>query len=298
MARRSSASDGQGGVRRLRALTAPSLPKLPARPGRPAQPGIPATKVERDRLRDCADEYVASAGLTPPVGLEPLQEHARQVCTRAGVDQVHQNFAAVLVNNAAWRSTVAAVPFERRLLLLPKCIRVAERCRARLDEFGLLCGNCGQCAIHPLQTAAERLGYVVLVAEGSVVVTQLLESGQIEAVVGVSCLSVLEKCFPHMEARAVPGLAVPLLQDGCADTSADLDWVWEALHLYEPDSAQRLEMDALRREVQGWFVPKTIAWIMGVPQGPDRADRPGLAGPGGQALAALLNSLRASCPGL
>ena len=32
-----------------------------------------------------------------------------------------------------------------------------------------------------------------------------------QAVVGVSCLNVLEKSFPHMEAAAIPGVAIPLL---------------------------------------------------------------------------------------
>lgn len=266
MIRDSSARNERDGLEPQLETCALPMPELPQRPARPPQPEIPASKAERDRLRHFADEYVAEAGLTPPVGMDQLQEHGRQVCARAGIDLAHQDFAAILVNNAAWRDTVAAVPFERRLLLLPKCMRVAEHCRASLDEFGLLCGECGLCAIQHLQAEGERLGYVVLVAEGSVVVTQLLETGQIEAVVGVSCMSVLAKCFPHMEARGVPGLAIPLLQDGCADTSADLDWVWEALHWHQPGPARRLELDALRREVRGWFVPETVAQIMGPPE--------------------------------
>ena len=242
------------------------MPTLPMRSTRPPQAGIPASKAERDRLRRFADEHVAAAELTPPVGLEQLQQYAGEVRKRAGADPAHQDFVSILVNNAVWKNTLAAVPFERRLLLLPKCVRVTERCRAQLDEFGLLCGHCGLCAIHHLQAEAERLGYVVLVAEGSVVVTQLLETGQVEAVVGVSCMSVLEKCFPHMEARAVPGVAIPLLQDGCADTSFDLDWVWQALHLYQPACNPRLDLEALRREVQDWFTPQALAQVMGPPE--------------------------------
>src|SRR3989442_3711016 len=52
----------------------------------------------------------------------------------------------------------------------------------------------------------------------------LIQTGKIDAIVGVSCLSVLEKAFPFMEAAAIPGVAIPLLQDDCKDTTVDLDW--------------------------------------------------------------------------
>ena len=42
-------------------------------------------------------------------------------------------------------------------------------------------------------TEAERLGYAVLVAEGSALVMAMIQTGQIEAIVGVSCMPVLEK---------------------------------------------------------------------------------------------------------
>ena len=52
----------------------------------------------------------------------------------------------------------------------------------------------------------------VLIAEGSPVVMSLIQSGRIDAVVGVSCLETLESVYPYMEAGAVPGIAIPLLQ--------------------------------------------------------------------------------------
>ena len=60
-----------------------------------------------------------------------------------------------------------------------------------------------------LSARAEDLGYAVLIAEGSPIVMTLIETGQIEAVVGVSCLSTLEKVFPYMEAGAVPRSRYP-----------------------------------------------------------------------------------------
>src|ERR1700744_1993577 len=136
---------------------------------------------------------------------------------------------------------LATVPYERRLLLMPKCLRVEAHCPAPFDEFGLLCKKCGLCSIQDLQDEAERLGYAVLVAEGSALVMAIIETGKIEAIVGVSCLSVLEKAFPFMEAAAIPGIAIPLLQDDCIDTNVDIDWVWDYIHLTSDDQTRRLD---------------------------------------------------------
>jgi geranylgeranyl pyrophosphate synthase len=182
----------------------------------------------------------------------------------AGVGEKCQDYAAVLVNNAAWRETLARIPYARRLLLLPQCLRDRERCQADIDEFGLVCKHCGLCEIHRLQTAAERLGYVVLVAEGTVVVTSLIGTRKIEAIVGVSCLDGLERVFPYMEAGAIPAIAIPLLQNGCANTSVDLDWVWDAIHLTSDDKTRRLDLDALRARVDSWFTPEALNATLGV----------------------------------
>jgi len=236
---------------------------IPARPARPPQAEVPPTRADRERVRRAARAHVAAERLVPPLSLEELQAHARRVLERAGLDPRHEKFATVLVSNASWADTMAGIPPERRLLLLPQCLRDEEACRAELDEFGLVCGHCGRCPIHHLQAEAERLGYVVLVAEGTAVVTALIESGRIDAIVGVSCLSVLERVFPFMEAGAIPGIAIPLLQDGCANTSVDLDWVWEAIQLTSADATRRLDLDALRAEVAAWFTPQGLEQVLG-----------------------------------
>jgi geranylgeranyl diphosphate synthase type II len=144
---------------------------------------------------------------------------------------------------------------------------VESKCPAPFDEFGLLCKQCGLCTIQDLQAEAEKLGYAVLVAEGSAIVMSLIQTGKIEAIVGVSCLSVLERAFPYMEAAAVPGVAVPLLQDDCIDTTVDLDWVWDYIHLTSDDKTRRLDLGALRDEVDFWFTPPSLDLIMGTAAG-------------------------------
>lgn len=234
---------------------------------RPSQSNIPESREVRETLKRAIAHYVQTERLIPPLSLDELREHSLHVAAGAGVDAIYSDYLAILLNNEAWRDGVAKIPYERRLLLLPKCLRVEEHCPAPFDEFGLLCKECGLCSIEDLTVEAERLGYAVLVAEGSAIVTRMIEQGHIDAIVGVSCLNVLEKCFPHMEAAAIPGISIPLLQDDCVNTTIDLEWIWDAIHLSSDDRSYRLDLDALKEEVMTWFTTDALANIMGPADG-------------------------------
>jgi geranylgeranyl pyrophosphate synthase len=205
--------------------------------------------------------------LVPPLVVAELKRHADQVAAATGTNPAYRDYIGVLLNNEVWREQVAGIPYDRRLLLLPKCLRVEDRCPAPFDEFGLLCKQCGLCSIQDLQNEAERLGYAVLVAEGSALVMSLIQTGKIEAIVGVSCLSVLERAFPYMEAAAIPGIAIPLLQDDCKDTTVDLDWVWDVIHLSTDDRTRRMDLDGLRSAVENWFEPRFLSQVLGASGG-------------------------------
>jgi geranylgeranyl diphosphate synthase type II len=84
-----------------------------------------------------------------------------------------------------------------------------------------------------------------------------------------------------MEAAAIPGIAIPLLQDDCKDTAVDLDWVWNVVHLTSDDRTRRLDLDALRTEVDSWFAPASLERLMGPADGhADRVARQWLAADG------------------
>ncbi len=236
------------------------------RPAAPNRDQVPQAKAERRRLRAAVREYVETHRPVPPLTTGELDLHADRVLASSGADTKYRKWVAVLVSNTTWRDRVAAVPFDHRLLLLPKCLRDDDACEGTFDEFGLLCAECGRCPIMDLKNEAEALGYVVLIAEGTPPVISLLESGQIEAVVGVSCLSGLESVYPLMEAAAIPGVAVPLLYDGCVNTSVDLDWVREGIHLNSAGPAPRgLNVDTIRQQVRTWFATEALDDVPGPP---------------------------------
>jgi geranylgeranyl diphosphate synthase type II len=228
---------------------------------------IPQTLLQRARILQAVRNYVAEHNPVPPLPQDQLKEHADRLMKLLHCEPIYRDYVGVLLNNEMWREPLARVPFERRLLLLPKCLRVESKCPAPFDELGLLCKQCGLCSIQDLQLEAERLGYAVLVAEGSAVVMSLIQTGKIEAIVGVSCISVLERAFPYMEAAAIPGVAIPLLQDDCIDTTVDLEWVWDYIHLTAEDKTRRLDLGALREQVDSWFTPESLNLIMGPSEG-------------------------------
>ena len=135
----------------------------------------------------------------------------------------------VAISNAFWREQFIAVPPHRRLLLLPKCLRDPVRCIATFDSIGLHCGGCGSCPIFDLSEEARRLGYEVIVAEGTSSVIMKVLEGDADAILGVSCMDALDQSFQTVADLGVPNQAIPLLFDGCVSTEVEVDVVLEAI---------------------------------------------------------------------
>lgn len=245
---------------------APKITQLPSPPVLSTDAEIPSSRAHRDALGDQACAYVQRAGLIPPLSLDELQAHSQAMLASCDESPTIGRYALVLLSNAVWRDAVAAVPFTRRLFLLPQCLRDME-CPATIDAIGLTCEHCGRCVIDELTAKAAAMGYVTLVAEGSSLVMSLIEAGKVDAIVGVSCLATLERVFPYMQAGAVPGVAIPLLRSGCANTAVDLDVVYEAMELTAETTMHRLPLGALREAVRGWFDSQRLQALLGEPAG-------------------------------
>ena len=169
---------------------------------------IPQTRLEREDLRSVV---VGTSPRREAGAADAGRRAARSTPTRdrraaPAIDPKYRDYVGVLLNNEVWRDTLAGSPLRTAAVCcLPKCLRVEDKCPAPFDEFGLLCKHCGLCSIQDLQDEAERLGYAVLVAEGSTLVMSIIQTGKIDAIVGVSCLSVLERAFPYHGSRGDSG---------------------------------------------------------------------------------------------
>jgi geranylgeranyl pyrophosphate synthase len=200
---------------------------------------VPETLSERERIKGEAERFAQSLDRTSPFGNVQLEEWGRELLAELELPEQYLGFSCVMIGNFFWKRQFLAVPFERRMLLLPHCLKHAEGCPAEYDEFGLDCEKCGACSIADYKVRAEQLGYKVLVAEGSPVVLKIIVGGHVDGILGVACLNVLEKAIDKVLIAGVPSWAVPLHSGDCKNTSLDESWVWDVLDKYEPLSEQQ-----------------------------------------------------------
>jgi geranylgeranyl pyrophosphate synthase len=187
--------------------------------------GIPEARTVRERIRDRSIEIAAGLDKSRPPGRQDLEAVARRALADLQLPENYVGWTMVALASAFWRDQVAAVPHDRRLLLLPRCLRDADTCPAPCDATGLRCQDCGACSLTDLRGAALAKGYRVMIAEGSPAVMKIILGGQVDALVGVACLDALEKTLDKILLAGIPCMAVPLLSNGCRNTSADTDWV-------------------------------------------------------------------------
>jgi geranylgeranyl diphosphate synthase, type II len=191
---------------------------------------VPQDAGVRSGIREQAVRVAAVLGRERPLGRAELETLGRELLVRLNLSLDFLGFAMVAVSNEFWRTQFASIPYGRRVLLLPHCMRNEPQCQGRYDALGLQCALCGACLLSGLKREAETLGYKVLIAEGTPTVVSEVLGGDRDAVLGVACLDSLEKAFDGIQRMGIPNAAVPLLANGCKNTSVELDVVNDWLH--------------------------------------------------------------------
>ena len=139
--------------------------------------------------------------------------------------------AIVIRKNKECALRFSEVPFHKRIVFLPQCLRRPDRCKAKEDASGYICAECGACAINTIIKNARRLCYAgVYVLKGGRAVVRILDEQKPLAVVGVACqfegaLGVME-----CEKKKIPVQFVALSTDGCFQTEVDLEEVESVLN--------------------------------------------------------------------
>lgn len=224
---------------------------------------IPATKQEREAIRARAAEFARRLPRERPPTKQVLYGLAEELLAGTAYDASYIGFAMVMLNNEYWRDEFAAIPFEKRLFSMPHCLKQAENCTAKLDDVQLHCNGCGLCSLADFDGIGKRLGYNVLIAEGTPVVLRLIASGEVEGILGVACLNVLEKAFDKVLQIGIPALAIPLLRDTCHNTEVDEDWVMQALGFQQTGVRRTRSFVPLLREVGHDFDPNPLKELVG-----------------------------------
>src|SRR5262245_22044963 len=155
----------------------------------------PDTPELRERIRAEAFKRVHHLDRSRPLSKKELEFHGRALLEDLGLPEGYLGFAMVMLGNGFWKEQFISIPFEKRIFLLPHCLKHVDACAAQHDELGLHCEDCGACAIGDLKVKAEKLGYKIMVAEGTPIVLKIIVSGYVDGILGVACLNVLEKSF-------------------------------------------------------------------------------------------------------
>ena len=200
---------------------------------------VPSTKALRESLRSILTEVANGLDRNLPPTKDELEAICRKILTEQGQPEGFLGWMMVVLSSAFWAEQIKSIPPERRLFLLPHCLKHAEGCPADYDEFGLACKTCGACSIADFRATAEEMGYKVLVAEGSPIVLKIIVSGHVDAIVGVACLNVLEKAIDKILLAGIPCMAIPLLSSDCRNTSVDEDWVDQMVRTPFDQSSQQ-----------------------------------------------------------
>lgn len=220
---------------------------------------VPETREARETLRERIRWFAEKLDKQRPMSKDEMEVVARGILTEVNLPEGYLGWTMVTLASAFWHDQVAAVPPERRLFLLPHCLKHAEGCPADYDDYGLDCRQCGACSIADFRTEAEDMGYKVLVAEGSPIVLKIIVGGYVDAVVGVACLNVLEKAIDKILMAGIPCAAVPLLSSDCRNTSVDEDWVAEMIRIpHKKPEVQTRSYIHLMRAAEKMFEPTEL----------------------------------------
>jgi len=225
---------------------------------------VPQDAEVRARIRSAAAEVAAHLPRETVPRRERLTRLARRVLMSLGLPRRFEGFTMVAISNGFWREQFEAVPPDRRLLLLPKCLRDPDRCRGKFDSIGLHCAGCGACIIHELISQAEALGYETIVAEGTSSVIMKVLEGEADAILGVACLDSLDESFEPVADLGVPNQAIPLLRDGCERTETEPGLILELMTAHRGGSSRATRSAVpLLRETRSIFEPERLKVILG-----------------------------------
>jgi len=220
---------------------------------------VPKESFLRNQLRKETRLLISELGLRPPAPFTVMEQLAIDLLQKLKISEEYIDFTIVLIGNETWRKTVEATPFHRRLLLLPQCLKDNTSCQGVFDELGLNCAGCKSCPIDDILVEAENLGYSTLVAEGTTVAIGLVEEGAIDAVIGVSCMPVLQRSFEAVTNAAVPVIGLPLMYDGCENTKIDLKWLYDEIRAEKKDETSKpISISGLKLQLNNFFANGTL----------------------------------------
>ncbi len=117
---------------------------------------------------------------------------------------------------------------KKRAVFLPHCSRkyMDGRCKAIFDTSvpSYVCAHCSpDCDVNKADSIAKQKGYDVYVLPGGSCVPKILKAHKYEGIVGVACGEEVKMSIELLASMHVTGQSVPLLKNGCANTTFSID---------------------------------------------------------------------------
>jgi len=139
--------------------------------------------------------------------------------------QLVEDLVDVYVQNYSERERFEKT--KKRALFLPHCSRkyMDNRCRASFNSEtpSYKCGHCSEdCLVNKATRLGEKRGYDVYVLPGGSCILGILKRNKYEGVVGVACGQEMKLGGEGLKQMGLAGQAVPLIKNGCANTSFSL----------------------------------------------------------------------------
>ena len=117
---------------------------------------------------------------------------------------------------------------KKRAVFLPHCSRkyMDGQCKAVFETSipSYVCAHCSpDCDVNKADSIAKQKGYDVYVLPGGSCVPKILKAHKYEGIVGVACGEEVKMSLELLASMHVTGQSVPLLKNGCANTTFSID---------------------------------------------------------------------------
>jgi hypothetical protein len=143
-------------------------------------------------------------------------------------EQVYKIF--VYKQNKLYANKFASVPFNKRIVFVPHCIRNVAVCTAVEKGRCYICTGCGGCKISNITKLTRKLNYRDLyIVKGGRAIEKIIKEQKPEAIVGIACFFEGNQAFKMLKNENVIVQFIPLTKDGCAATDTDLTEVEKML---------------------------------------------------------------------
>ena len=107
-----------------------------------------------------------------------------------------------------------------------------SRCKASFDQSisSFECAHCsGDCLVGRAVVFAEKKDYDVYILPGGSCISKILKAKRYEGIVGVACGDEIKAGVKLLKLMRVSSQTVPLIKNGCANTSFNVETLFRTL---------------------------------------------------------------------